>query len=862
MAIPSEKPTPIRSRSSSLLLIIAFSLWAGTAAGLEATTFSAFVLGFALIIVVSAFLFCRMRSERAGAMGAFVLVPAALLAGIGNGASSRPETGRLVPQTDQRAYFSGTVWEVEHLYWGRRATIDLSSIDEVTVKARVRLTLPESAPSFRSGDFITGYGQMLTPTPPKNPGEFDLPAALEQRGIQAIGRAHDLARISSGRSSLTRRVDAGRDRVRQATKRAAVRAYGVGDRYADERLRVEGVLRALSLGEGAAVPAHARKSFASAGLAHLLAVSGLHLGLFAAGLFAVVRWLMLLLPGRSEAGPRAALIIAPVVGLLVTWVGHPPSATRAGLMALVVLGAVAMRRRLSAWTSLALAAICLIVLQPPLCLRPGFQLSFAAVAGLLAIAGRQLRHADAPAPRGGLWRRTRTLGEVTLAATLATAPLCAIHFQMVPLLGNLANLVAVPLTSLVVPSVAAATVSTLVAGEAADPLWIPATLGVQLLLLIAQWASDLPAASVYAPSPGVPALFASVLGLFLAARKTRPLHRVAATMLVLLPLVLSGMVERREPPDAPLEVVFLSVGHGDSTLVRTAKGDILIDAGGSRSEHFDVGERRVVPALRALGVDRLEAVIVTHWHIDHFGGIPAVLDAFPVATLFHGTHSLDEAHLDIIAHAERRGSTIHRACRDPLPDLAPAVVECVHPHEPPSHLSHNDASIVLRVDMGDVSFLFTGDIESEAESLILKEGRSIAATVVKAPHHGSSTSSTQPFVNATGADHVVFSSGRASTGFPSPKVVERWLDAEAIPWWTHHHGAVHFKTDGYSLEVRPFLDHVEPRPARASLEARTTRRSNRPAQTKARLSLPAAATAHRELAPYRMSYEEDHVQTQ
>ncbi len=802
--------------ATPLLVASVLSAGVGTAMGQAAVSWVSFAGSVAALLTGTAsLLLLGARLSRArGPTWASCLLLVALLAGLVNGFASRPRSGHGARESDH-GQITGAVIEVQYLHWGRRVVVRAVEAAGEPARRTIRLTLPETAPALRPGDLVSGSARFGPPEPPRNPGGLDFATLMHRRGIEATGRFLEVTRTASGPMTMERRLDLRRGEVRLAAARAAQRAWPV-DR-ADEGA-LEGVLRALSLGEGAAVPPALRQSFATAGLAHLLAVSGLHIGLVAAGLFGFSRWLLLRLPGARSAGPVAAVMVAPVVGLLVAWVGHPPSAARAGTMAVVLLGAAALRRRLCGWSSLSVAAVALLVLQPELSLRPGFQLSFAAVAGLLAIAGRRREQRASPTSRRVFGERARQMGLVTLAAALATAPLCAIHFGLVPLAGNLANLVAVPMTGLLVPLVALATCGTLLAGEAADPLWAPAALIGRLLLEVAEVAASLPFASAPARSPGALAILASVAGLCISIRVSGALRRAAASAVVVLPLILPCHIDRGTPPAAPLEVVFLSVGHGDATLIRTASKDMLVDAGQSSSGGIDAGSAHVVPALRALGVRRLAAVLVTHPHDDHYGGMFAVLDSFPVERFLHTGlgGSDDEAYSELLARAAEVGASIQTACRDPLPDMSPARLECLHPNgegDGGSYLpllSANDNSVVLAAALGRVRFLLTGDIEAEAEGLLLAQGVDLTASVVKAGHHGSRSSSTPPFVAATLAEHVVFSAGRPGRrfDFPATEVVARWAKTGAALWWTQHHGAIHFLTNGETLRVRPFREEV------------------------------------------------------
>ncbi len=772
------------------------------------------------------------------------LAVAGALAGVALGLL-RPAPGpaRHIPDRPGACTFTGRVRTTRAAGDGTSVELDVGRLDGRPARFGARVWVPPGGPVVVPGDVVWAQGALWAPDPPLNPGAPDLRPRLARAGVGRLGRVRGLVVLSAGPAGVARRLALARLRVRAACRRVT------------RDPAVAGVLQALSLGGSSAVPSPVRDAFARAGLAHLLAVSGLHLGLVAVLLFAGIRRAVLGLPWRPvarRANDVAALVAAPAVGFLVAWVGRPPSAARAGLMALVLLGAVAAGRRRDGWTALALAALALAAAAPDLLFRPGFQLSFAAVAGLLAY----LPHLPVPAPGGGWARRllrsvAGTAG-ATLAASLATAPLCALHFGRVALTGTLANLVAVPLAGLLVPAVAGAATATAWLGAAADPLWAPARWLARALVEVARTGAHLPLASVAVPPPGPLALAAcAVLLVALARPGARRGTRLALAAGLAVLLVAAPHLGRRRPPPAPLAAYFLDVGHGDAILLRSRAGDVLVDAGGDPSGRYDVGARIVVPALRALGVRRLAAVFVTHPHPDHYRGVAAVARAFPVGALYVTGEALDGRgpYARMVAGLRRRGIPLRIACRAPLPDLAPARLTCLHPfsdwpagtwdplEEP------NDNSIVLRVALGRVSLLLTGDIQHRTEARLLRSHPAeLAATVVKAPHHGSRTSSTRAFVAATGARYVVFTvAPRSHFHFPAAAVVRRWRAAGARTFRTGVDGAVRVLTDGRRVQVESMRAGWRPWPAPASPPAPGTPASRTAARCGSRGS-PAAST--------------------
>lgn len=236
------------------------------------------------------------------------------------------------------------------------------------------------------------------------------------------------------------------------------------------------------------------------------------------------------------------------------------------------------------------------------------------------------------------------------------------------------------------------------------------------------------------------------------------------------------------------------MGQGDAVLVQGRRGTLLVDAGTALPEGPDLGASVVVPALRALGVARLDLVVASHADLDHRGGLPAVLEALPVARLWlpHGGLR-DPGFGDLLAAAARAGAVVEeqgaggRALR--AGDLE--VVPLWPPREPRA-LADNDRSLTLRIDVAGRRVLLPGDLEAAAEErLLAAAGSAVRAEILKLGHHGSRTSSTARWLAAVGAEVAVASAPRAGRfRMPHPEVVARVCAAGAALWWTGRDGAV------------------------------------------------------------------------
>jgi competence protein ComEC len=455
--------------------------------------------------------------------------------------------------------------------------------------------------------------------------------------------------------------------------------------------------------------------------------------------------------------------------------------------------------------ALALAAMLVLAADPGARRDVSFQLSFAAVAGLLLVAG-ELRRALPLRPDRGRWHGRAAEAAIgaacaSAAATLATAPLLALHFRQLSVLAIPANVVGLPLASLLTALGALA----FLASAAAPPLaplalWACRAPAAGLLAVNAAFAAPR-WSTVSLASPGWAGAAASA-ALGLAALRLRGLARGAALAGAVAALALPGPARRLAALHAGrLEVVFLSVGQGDAAVLRLPGGEaVLVDAGGDDRGRHDPGSRDVRPFLLDMGVRRLAAAFVSHLHGDHALGLPGVAAGVEVERVYAPARAAARAGDEAVAEAMRRlpravplaagdqvafGGVRFEVLGPPRPEAAPG-------------LSDNDASLVLRVVHGRTAFLFPGDVEAEGEALAARHG-TLAADVVKVPHHGSRTSSSRGLAAAVIPRWAVVSAGRRNRfAFPHAEAVERWRDVGAEVLRTDE-GPARFLSDGRSV---------------------------------------------------------------
>lgn len=637
------------------------------------------------------------------------------------------------------------------------------------VRTRLALVFAKTAGAPPVGRLeLTGSAQPADGA--RNPGGFDYASHLRRRGVSAqlFLRDHTVAVAPALplRQRILRGVQTGLSPPAAAIM--AAMTLGVKD----------------DLGE-------LRDDFAAAGVAHILALSGLHVGV----LLLMVAKLLRPFRGRTPA------LMAITVGF-VALVGASPSVVRAATMALALLASSAFgTARPQPFTTLALAALVGLLLAPQMLFDLSFQLSHLALAGLLLylppwLARLDLAVAPAGVPGEPLRRMLTRLRHgawvsvlVSCAAQLPTLSLVAGTFGRVPLLAPLVNVLAVPLAGLLVPLGFASGLLGLVALPLARITNLLTELLARLLLALVGVAAKQPAL----PWGEVSWLGHACWAAFAVALAAWSLRRGRLKQLLLIALLAGGVSwavpGRLSAPD----VWYFDVGQGDSILIRVPGAAVLIDGGGTMFSDYDVGEKVVLKALQALGVHNLAAVIATHPDTDHIEGLLRVLERLPVGLLVMGPER-PEVALDVRLRelARQRGVPVHQARRGESLVLGRGGklrLDLIHPGADSVTGSLNEASVAVVLNYrGAARAVFLGDIGLPTEPYLAVP----PVDVLMVGHHGSRNSTGPGLVRAAGAEVAVISVGRNNYGHPALEVVERLEEHGATVLTTLEHGALRF----------------------------------------------------------------------
>ncbi|MEN9591394.1 MAG: hypothetical protein RLZZ481_3180 [Pseudomonadota bacterium] len=652
-----------------------------------------------------------------------------------------------------------------------------------------------------------------------NPHGFDYEGHLFAKNIRALGRVRGLPVLLKDDPYASFSVSIARARhvVREGMRRVTANMpYGA-------------VLIALAIGDQESVKQEHWQIFNLTGITHLVSISGSHVTMLAAvggGFMLLImkraRWRGHLLCERVPAR-----VIATLTAMLVAWLycllaGWGVPAQRTFFMLACVAASILVRHTLSASRVLAAAAAVVVVADPWAPLATGFWLSFLAVGILFAAgaAGRKLGQAHS------VWQRAKQVcaeaSRLQWLITVAMLPVLAFLFQQVSLVSPFANALAIPvLTFVVTPLALALALFGLVPGLG----WLATASGalahwaLEHTLIPVTWLANLSWASFDVAAAPFWTLALAGAGLCWALQPPGwPVRWVGWCLL--LP-VLSF-----EPPRPALghwRLLAFDVGQGGAVLLQTQTHDILFDTG-PRQGASDAGVRTIVPGLRALGIRKLDSVVVSHADSDHAGGLLAVLKAVPVGTLY-SSFSFQEW----LKRASPAGAPATRKIEPAQALLCErghdwewdgVKFQFLHPEAMqlavvPTRLSKirpskNAQSCVLHIQGAHHSALLPGDIGVKQEQLLLEPraastSTELTADLVVVAHHGSDTSSSPLFVQRLGAQHAIVQAGYLNRfGHPHPLIKQRWLQAKAKFWQTDRHGALVARSGPKGLFVQPY----------------------------------------------------------
>ncbi len=669
-----------------------------------------------------------------------------------------------------------------------------------------RIRFPASLRSFRNFN---------------NPGRYDYEATMRLRGFSCI------ASVSDGRYIVPMgRGDLGFLMKYMEAVRGPIREFIINHLS----LTDQKVYRALILGEMQDIDDRLRESFNLTGLGHVLSVSGLHVGLVAIVSYAVFRFLFSLfysLMLRIDIRKAAAVITCLCVFAYTFITGFQVSAKRAMIMAITYLLSIVLDREKDPWSSLALAAIIILALDPNDLFNISFQLSFIAIVGIFWLS---------PEIYGGIKKISDNMGRgyvlsriylyfsslliITLSAVIFLTPLTTYYFHRISVIAVPINLIIEPLLGLWILPFGLLSIMFLPVSYPLSCLILRlGSYGLDGMMNIIEFWSGFSWVSFWSitPNPFEIVLCYGLIFCFMFTLKGRKWAKIGLALVLLICLVDISCWIYQTRFNRHLRVTYLDVGQGNAALIQfPGRERMLIDGGGFSMSSSDVGRMAVAPFLFHSKILRVDYLVLTHPESDHMNGLLFIASNFEPKEFWSNGDEVDTPAYDelmSIVESKKIKALLPSDMYNREREISGVKVEILHP---PSggrkraaayeDMDLNNNSLVLRVIYNGTSFLFPGDIEKEGEDALLSNS-ALKSDILLVPHHGSKGSSTMPFLRAISPEICVISSGSGNRfGFPHKETVERLRESGASIMRIDESGAIQFKVgkDG-EYEVETFI---------------------------------------------------------
>jgi len=643
---------------------------------------------------------------------------------------------------------------------------------------------------YEYGDVLKIKGKLEKPIRQKNFGEFDYELYLAREKIFTylnIWQEKDIRKIGEDDSNFLVSFSlSARDKIKEITRQILPSPYNY-------------LLIGMLLGEKGFIPPNLKEVFAEAGIMHILAVSGLHVGIIAMALIAFLS--ILRLPQKLKL-PLLILILIMYASIT----GFRPSVLRATIMFILLIGGKLINRNRNLNISLFFAAFLILLSNPLILYDAGFLLSFIVTFFIINLT---------PILQGLLskiviWIRSPLA--VSTAAWIGIFPLSAYFFSKISIISIVSNIFIIPLTGI---AVILGFITFFIGLTGISLAGIVANINylvLNLITLIAKSFSSLPFAFIYVAQPSIMVIILYYLMVFFIIeifyKKTlSPKIKKKATLIVLSVTLLIIIVQVFYPADN-LKVNFINVGEGDCILIEAPnKINILIDGGGTPQSDFDVGSKIVIPYLRRKGINEIDLLILTHPHLDHLEGLLPVLKEFKVDMVLDSGLLCDSSeYKEFISLIQKKGIPYHKAKAGDnfifSNNLEIFLLNPLYDSYFYDESDFNNASIVVKLFYKNADFLFTGDIEEATEKKLLVWQNILQSDILKVGHHGSATSTNLEFLDKVDPSIAVITVGKNHFGHPSQKIIERLEDKNIQIYRTDEDGTIIIRTNGQEYWIR------------------------------------------------------------
>lgn len=691
------------------------------------------------------------------------------------------------------------------------------------VEGKILLSVRNGGQLYKYGDLIRAKTRLKTPHNFNNPGGFDYERYLRYRSIRVRGFTNGPSGIVVIRENRGNILKIQLEKFRS----------GLRSLIEENSSSPEGrILQALILGEKKEIPKDILEKFNKAGISHVLAISGLHIGIIAFFSVLIIRSIMksseYLLLRFNIIKVSALFAFFPII-IYAFIAGFGISTVRATIMILAFLVAILWGKERDLFNILALAAFVILAVSPASLFDVSFQLSFTAVAAILFIAPSLTSLIPKGAPdetgKNNHYRKTILFIIVSLSATLGTAPLIALYFNRISTVILISNILIIPIIGFIVLPLGMAII---IAAPISTPLAVIFTkissFFVGISVSIINFLAAMPHSSFLVTTPTLMEIMAYYLLLITtvklidtwkgeSAKKTG--LKIAFALLILFFIADGIYLHTKDTNTGHLKTTFIDVGQGSSTLVEFPGGTkMLVDGGGFYSKSFDVGRYVVAPFLWHERIKKVDIVVLTHPQSDHLNGLIYILKNFNVREVWsNGERADTETYKKFIRIIEEKHIT-HRIVSQGTPEkrIGGIGIRILNPGKPITKEDSsarfdivNNNSVVMKLTSGKINTLLPADISEPVETRLARDGIDLKSNILMAPHHGGFTSSTSPFLEKVRPEIVVFSCGVDNVfRDPHPDVLKRYKTIGSRIFRTDRNGAVTIITDGENILTRVF----------------------------------------------------------
>jgi len=668
-----------------------------------------------------------------------------------------------------------------------------------------------SLKSLGIGQIVAVRGEVQPFSQARNPGEFDFKSYYQSLGVDFTLFAERIDIVEVGKSPLLEFL-------------RKFKVYSKTLLYRDAIETDAGIFTAAVLGDKMGISRDLKDLYQKNGIAHLLAISGLHMSFIGLSFYKLIK--------RSGAGFWGAGLVSMVLLILYgILTGASPSVVRAGVMMCLGFYAACLGRTYDLLSAASLSLFFLGFQSPSLLMQGGVQLSFGAVLAIGAIA---------PLIHGWLGKDSLFSGSISacFAVQMITLPVTAFHFYQIPPYGLVLNLLVIPLMGGVLCSGLG-----VIAFGSLSPVFGTAAAGtghyiLSLYEILLNIAKEMPGSNIILGRPGIRTLVTYgglltgcifIMKLFSRVEKEAEKNSIdtvggneripekgkipyVGKLLFLTGFYILSIFLILPEPVKGLEAWFLDVGQGDGILLRTEGACVLIDGGSSSKK--SLGEYTLSPCLKSLGVSVIDYAFVSHGDLDHLSGVKYLLEScedIQIKNLYLPYHGRDEEMIQSLAAlGKNRGACVRYLTGGDVMKIGKLSITCLYPGKDDVPTDVNGESQVLKMDYGDCHMLFTGDMGEREEQLLLEKKKDLSlceVNVLKTAHHGSKYSSSESFLDAVSPVWAVISYGQGNSyGHPHKEVLERFNERNVTVFGTGMYGAVRLETDGTRIRFSTFVD--------------------------------------------------------